>query len=57
MTGSTKTLAMRYVDDMDDKAAARFPIASARDPEKKRKLKKADFRRAFDILSSLSTRC
>ena len=43
-------------DDGDDSGSGRFPIASASDSAKNRKLAKA-VRRALDVLSSLLARC
>ena len=39
-------------DDEDDSESGWFPIASASDSAKNRKLTKAVFRRALDVLSS-----
>ena len=44
-------------DDGEDSGSGWFPIASASDSAKNRKLAKAVFRRAFDVLSSLLARC
>ena len=50
-------VAREKVDDGKDSGSGRFPIASDRDSAKNRKLAKAVFRRAFDVLSSRLARC
>ena len=55
-TGSTKVVAREKLDDGEDRGSGRFPIASARDRAKNRKLTRAVFRRVLEVLSSLSER-